>query len=942
MKKSLRIAVFMLIVLSMVLTACGAPATPAPQATEAPATEAPAPTEAMTEAPMAEPAGTEEPAAAEPEAEVVETATQQAEATPQEPVNLVMWWWGEQEAPGAQAWLDETIALYQEQHPNVTIEAVLQGTDTLYPSFYAAAAAGEGPDIQYFWAGVWTLESAWSGDIVPISDYIPEEEYSHYMNNVERAYDGKIWSMPWYMIGSALAYNPDLYAQAGIDAPPETWDELIADCGKLNDAGIVPMTGGLKDMFYGAWLFSFLARQPFDDPNAFMEASVGQRSFTDPGFEEYWTRLNELKEAGCWNKDINSLDYQQGMDAFVRGEAAMTLSMDVFFPGWAETMGWDKLNLAKFPKYADGKMANDYVTSAQGLGITSWSQHKQEAADFLMFMHEPDRLVSWFEYTGVMPADNRLDPSIIDQPELKQIYEWMSTSAGITLEDVIPSILDEQGYMTGAQLLFSGDATPQELAQNNQDVIEKWREQSPDEFDNFKSWLASGEGTGNLNIEAAATTTAGSEEPGQEPSGATMETFDIHEPSGEPANMVMWWWGEQEAPGAQKWLDETVSLYQEANPQITVETVLQSTDSLIPAFQSAMAAAEGPDIQYFWGGVWTLEFAWGGGLAPIDDLIPADERAHYINNFERTYDGQIWGVPWYMSGNPFVYNPALFSQAGLDPSNPPKTWEELLGACDKLNQAGIIPISGGLKDGWFGGWLYSILSRQTHDSEKEYMNAVVGNASFTDPSFAEYWVRLNELKEAGCWNEDINSLDYQQGMDRFVEGDAAMIFGNDTFLAGWAEAMGGWDNIGLMLVPQYADGAMASQYVTTAQGLGITSWSPYKTQAAHFLMYMHTPERLKAWFEDTGVIPADDRLDPVNITIPQLKQVYEWDSTIAGPNMENFIPSMLDEQAAMSGAQLLFSGDMTPDELAQMTEDVAQKWREQDPDAVENFKIWAK
>jgi raffinose/stachyose/melibiose transport system substrate-binding protein len=417
---------------------------------------------------------------------------------------------------------------------------------------------------------------------------------------------------------------------------------------------------------------------------------------------------------------------------------------------------------------------------------------------------------------------------------------------------------------------------------------------------------------------------------------------EVEEPSEEPVNLVMWWWGEQEAPGAQEWLDETNELYQKENPGVTIETVLQSTDSLIPAFQSAMAAEEGPDIQYFWGGVWTLEFAWDGGVAPIDDLIPEEERAHYINNFERTYDGQIWGVPWYMSGNPFVYNRSLFEQAGLDPDNPPQTWDELLDACAKLNDVGVIPISGGLKDGWFGGWLYSILSRQTHDSEKEYMAAAVGDGSFTDPEFAEYWVRLAELKDAGCWNEDINSLDYQQGMDRFVQGEAAMIFGNDTFLAGWADTMGGWDDIGLMMVPKYGSGVMADQYVATAQGLGITSWSEHKQEAADLLMFMHTPDRLKAWFEYTGVIPADDRLDPSMITQPQLQQVYEWDTTKAGPNMENFIPSMLDEQAAFAGAQLLFAGDMTPEELAEMTQEVAEKWREQNPDAVENFEIWAK
>ena len=83
------------------------------------------------------------------------------------------------------------------------------------------------------------------------------------------------------------------------------------------------------------------------------------------------------------------------------------------------------------------------------------------------------------------------------------------------------------------------------------------------------------------------------------------------------------------------------------HPNVTIDTVLQSTNSLIPAFTSAAAAKSGPDIQYFWGGTYTLEPAWQGALIPINNLIPADELSHYINNWERTYNGQQWGIGWY-------------------------------------------------------------------------------------------------------------------------------------------------------------------------------------------------------------------------------------------------------------------------------------------------------
>ncbi len=413
--------------------------------------------------------------------------------------------------------------------------------------------------------------------------------------------------------------------------------------------------------------------------------------------------------------------------------------------------------------------------------------------------------------------------------------------------------------------------------------------------------------------------------------------------TGEKIHLVIWWWGEQEAPGAQKWMDDTVTAYEALHPNVTIETVLQSTDSLIPSFTSAAAAKSGPDIQYFWGGVWTLENAWSGAIIPLDNLIPASEMSHYINNFERSYDGKQYGIGWYLSGNPMVYNPKLFQQAGLDPQNPPKTWEDLKTACTKLNAIGIVPISGGMKDGWFGGWLFSILARQSHETYKEFMAASVGNAKFTDPQFSEWWSRLAELKDAGCWNSDINSVDYQQGQDMFVQGKSAMLFSNDTFLKGFAATPGfGWDSMAVMMVPKWGTGKMADEYVTTAQGWGITSWSKYPQQDADFLMFMHTTDRLNAWFADTGVFPADDRMDTSQITQPILKQIYTWDSTIAGANLENFIPSQLDNDSNMTGVQLLFSGDKNPTELAQLAEDTITKWRTQNPDEVTNFLTWSK
>jgi ABC-type glycerol-3-phosphate transport system substrate-binding protein len=60
----------------------------------------------------------------------------------------------------------------------------------------------------------------------------------------------------------------------------------------------------------------------------------------------------------------------------------------------------------------------------------------------------------------------------------------------------------------------------------------------------------------------------------------------------------MWWWGEQELPGLQAFVADSVKNYSAA----TVKTMLQDTAVVISQFQTAAAAHKAPDIQYLWNG----------------------------------------------------------------------------------------------------------------------------------------------------------------------------------------------------------------------------------------------------------------------------------------------------------------------------------------------------
>jgi len=404
-----------------------------------------------------------------------------------------------------------------------------------------------------------------------------------------------------------------------------------------------------------------------------------------------------------------------------------------------------------------------------------------------------------------------------------------------------------------------------------------------------------------------------------------------------PVKLTMWWWGDQEAAGMKNFVADSVQKYEAEHPNITIDTVLQSTDNLMPNFAAAAKAKQGPDIEYRWGGIWNLQDAWDGNLAAVSDYIPQDELAHYLNASEDTSGGKVWTAPWYVQPSfPVLYRKDILKDAGV---TVPTNWDEFLAACDTLNSKGITPIAGGVKDGWFGGWLYSIMGSQSLTSIDDLKEAVVGDKKFTDPEFAEWWSKLQEMIDHKCWNDDIGSQELYQAQQTWVDGKSAMTISAGTEVGNFVKKVG-VDKVGVMAMPAYGDGIGAGKLGSTSQTLGISSWSPHKQEAADFIMYLHTPERLAAFYKATGALPADDRFDSSSITVPQVKDLFDM-SKDGSPYLENFIPTDLDSKGNFEGVQLMFAGSESAQEAAANMEKEMDRIRTIQPDLIDNFKEWA-
>jgi raffinose/stachyose/melibiose transport system substrate-binding protein len=405
-------------------------------------------------------------------------------------------------------------------------------------------------------------------------------------------------------------------------------------------------------------------------------------------------------------------------------------------------------------------------------------------------------------------------------------------------------------------------------------------------------------------------------------------------------NLTYWYWGESDAPGANKWMKQMIARYEKLHPKVHIKLVPQATDTLIGAFKTASQTKRGPDIATQWATLPVLTPAWTGATAPLSDLIPKSETDNWISTQENMSQGKLWGMPQYLLGVPFVWNKQMFRAAGLDPDTPPATFDDLLAACTKLKAKGYTPIGMGNKDGYTGAWFFAIYGKSQLSSVADLQGMVTGKAKFSDPKYSGFYGQMAKLRQNGCFNDDISSLDLNQGWQLFPRKKAAMAWTTDGNALTWAKAIGA-ANIGVGAPPRFGNGALASYYTTTQSSSAmITSWSKHKKAAAAFLTFLHTPEALDAWYAETGVFPADKRFSASRITNPVAKQLYRL-ATQKSVWGENYLPPQVDQNADLPAGQLITSGSGSPSKAASLWDTVLQQWKTQHPDEYQHYQQWA-
>jgi multiple sugar transport system substrate-binding protein len=205
---------------------------------------------------------------------------------------------------------------------------------------------------------------------------------------------------------------------------------------------------------------------------------------------------------------------------------------------------------------------------------------------------------------------------------------------------------------------------------------------------------------------AAATTTSATAA-SLAPSGAGSATSSSASAAAKVAGKTEVTYIDSAAPVDQPAYKQVVSMFEAANPGVTVNySSLAYNDFINKAFPSWVASGTFPDV-YIVQGTYAGNWAAKQWLARLDDLINQDAKAVNTADFwpaqvqsELTYQGHWYVLPWDFGDVGAYVNKDLFRAAGIAEPTKDWTWDDVQAMAQKLTKG-----QGDQQTQWgFGGY----------------------------------------------------------------------------------------------------------------------------------------------------------------------------------------------------------------------------------------------
>jgi len=389
----------------------------------------------------------------------------------------IRWWhiWGGAETSIADNW-QKLADEYMAAHPNVKIDITVLTTgfpDTLATNMQA----GDPPDLFQTWGGGVLWQYADAGLVQDLSDALAQDSWGDNFLPAPMAvyrHDGKIYGVPWRFGMVGIWYNKALFEKAGIKELPTTWSDFLAVVKQLKDAGITPIGLGEKDKWPGHFWWSYLALRN-GGQDGFMKAYTREGAFNDEPFIKAGEQLKQLIDLDPFQQGYMQASYGDEQVVVAQEQAAMEL-MGQWAYGADVAVAEDhldsyKANVGWFPfPMVDGGAGAATDAFGGGDGFAIGKNAPPETIDFVKFLTSKEHQDAMAKASiAILPVVKGVE-SAISEPVLQTVQQHFSQAEFLQLylDQFMPPAVG-LAVNDDVQELFAGTKSPTEVA----DAIEK-------------------------------------------------------------------------------------------------------------------------------------------------------------------------------------------------------------------------------------------------------------------------------------------------------------------------------------------------------------------------------------------------------------------------------------------------------------------------------------
>jgi multiple sugar transport system substrate-binding protein len=215
-----------------------------------------------------------------------------------------------------------------------------------------------------------------------------------------------------------------------------------------------------------------------------------------------------------------------------------------------------------------------------------------------------------------------------------------------------------------------------------------------------------------------------------------------------------------------------VDRFAKENPDVKVELNVYDHESYKKAIRNWLTGLP-PDVVFWFAGERMRQLSQPGLLEDVSDLYTREASGAFHPSAVGlvTDRGRQYGVAYASYQIGLYYRRDVLQSAGI---GVPRTWSDLVQACERLAARGIEPIAIGTRDLWPAAAWFDYLDLRINGLGF-HMALMDGRVSYTDPRVRAVLAAWSELLSRNCFSANHASASWQESQALLYQGKSAMM-----------------------------------------------------------------------------------------------------------------------------------------------------------------------